>query len=87
MMSSMVGIFLARPFGSKNLMQRIFEVMTEVGKTDRLIKQARKDIAKRYNGNRSQKDIDTMSRKDKSNEKKIANQFSEKIETWIKVRI
>eukprot|EP01133_Synstelium_polycarpum_P005276 gene5276-6114_t len=37
-------LFLAKPFGARNLIQTIASVMVEIGKTDRALKKAQKDL-------------------------------------------
>jgi hypothetical protein len=40
----MIGLFLAKPLGAKNLMQRLFDVMTEISKTEKHLKTLKKHI-------------------------------------------
>eukprot|EP01118_Nematostelium_gracile_P006319 TRINITY_DN202_c0_g2_i1.p1 TRINITY_DN202_c0_g2~~TRINITY_DN202_c0_g2_i1.p1 ORF type:complete len:697 (+),score=162.74 TRINITY_DN202_c0_g2_i1:1-2091(+) len=46
MMGSLLNLFLARPLGSRNLLQRLMEVVTDLAKTEKLVKSTKKEIDK-----------------------------------------
>eukprot|EP01119_Soliformovum_irregulare_P021849 TRINITY_DN7350_c0_g1_i2.p1 TRINITY_DN7350_c0_g1~~TRINITY_DN7350_c0_g1_i2.p1 ORF type:complete len:525 (+),score=171.24 TRINITY_DN7350_c0_g1_i2:78-1652(+) len=48
MLSSMIGLFLARPLGTKNLLQRMFEIIVDLSKTSSLAKEQRKKISDKH---------------------------------------
>src|SRR5690348_13496209 len=58
LMSSMLNLLLARPLGTKNLLQRMFEAIADTGKTDKRLKEARKALKDKSMGTKVKNWVD-----------------------------